>query len=119
MAMHKKAFTLIELLVVIAVIAVLMAILMPSLHRAREQGKRIVCQGNLKQMSLGWIMYAQENGGKIMSGNPGTGQDACWGHAGKEHRKDHRGARGGPHERSPTAVLQKPQASQVSDGTTG
>jgi len=70
--MRKKAFTLIELLVVIAVIAVLMAILMPALHCAREQGKRIVCQSNLKQMSLAWIMYAQENDGKIMSGNPGT-----------------------------------------------
>lgn len=77
-----KAFTLIELLVVIAVIAVLMAILMPALHRAREQGKRIACQSNLKQMSLVWIMYAQENDGKIMKGTPGTAPDNCWGNAG-------------------------------------
>jgi prepilin-type N-terminal cleavage/methylation domain-containing protein/prepilin-type processing-associated H-X9-DG protein len=78
----RKAFTLIELLVVIAVIAVLMSILMPALHRAREQGKRIACQSNLKQMSLGWIMYAQENDGKIMKGTPGTAPDNCWGDAG-------------------------------------
>ncbi|MEJ2647512.1 MAG: type II secretion system protein [Sedimentisphaerales bacterium] len=66
-----KAFTLIELLVVIAIIAVLMAILMPSLNRAREQGKRTVCLGNLKQLTLGWIMFADENDQRIVSGNAG------------------------------------------------
>ncbi|MFC1763747.1 type II secretion system protein [Planctomycetota bacterium] len=55
------AFTLIELLVVIAVIAVLMGILMPALNRAREQGKRISCMSNLKQLMLGWNMYATDN----------------------------------------------------------
>ena len=49
---RRNAFTLIELLVVIAVIAVLMAILMPALSRAREQGKRAACLNNVKQMSL-------------------------------------------------------------------
>ncbi|MFC1764264.1 type II secretion system protein, partial [Planctomycetota bacterium] len=58
MMYKSKAFTLIELLVVIAVIAVLMAILMPALSRAREQGKRAVCLNNLKQLSFAWIMYA-------------------------------------------------------------
>ncbi len=48
----KKGFTLIELLVVIAIIAVLMAILFPALNRAREQGKRTMCMGNLKQLAL-------------------------------------------------------------------
>jgi len=46
--MRHKGFTLIELLVVIAVIAVLMAIIMPALNRAREQGKRACCLSNLK-----------------------------------------------------------------------
>ena len=54
----KSAFTLIELLVVIAVIAVLMAVLMPPLNRAREQGKRAVCMSNLKQLMLAWVLYA-------------------------------------------------------------
>lgn len=66
----RKAFTLIELLVVIAVIAVLMAILMPALNRAREQGKRVACLNNLGQMMKGWIMYADDNDEKIMPANP-------------------------------------------------
>ena len=67
----SKAFTLIELLVVIAIIAVLMAILMPALGRAREQGKRAVCLNNERQLTLAWIMYADENDGKICAANVG------------------------------------------------
>jgi len=51
---RTNGFTLIELLVVIAIIAILMAILIPTLNRAREQGKRAVCLSNLKQMMLAW-----------------------------------------------------------------
>ena len=67
----KRGFTLIELLVVIAIIAILMGILMPALNRAREQGRRAVCQGNLKTLTLGWIMYADENDSKIVNGAGG------------------------------------------------
>jgi len=67
---HRHAFTLIELLVVIAVIAVLMAILMPALSRAREQGKRVACLNNLRQMMTGWILYADDNTDKIVAANP-------------------------------------------------
>ncbi len=65
----RKAFTLIELLVVIAIIAVLMAILIPTLNRAREQGKRAACLSNLKQLQLAWVMYADDNDGKIVNGS--------------------------------------------------
>ncbi|MHC4244247.1 MAG: type II secretion system protein [Planctomycetota bacterium] len=76
----RRGFTLIELLVVIAIIAVLMAILMPALNRAREQGKRMVCLGNLKQMGLAWIMYADDNEGKLVNGAIGySNVDTGWG----------------------------------------
>jgi len=68
---HKRGFTLIELLVVIAIIAILMAILMPALNRVREQGKRIVCENNLKSLQLCWIMYADDNDDKIVNGAGG------------------------------------------------
>ncbi len=64
----QKAFTLIELLVVIAIIAILMAILMPALNRVKEQGKRAACLGNMRQLTLAWIMYADDNDDKIVNG---------------------------------------------------
>lgn len=65
---RTRGFTLIELLVVIAVIAVLMAILMPSLNRAREQAKGVTCLNNQKSMALAYIMYADENDGRVCGG---------------------------------------------------
>jgi type II secretory pathway pseudopilin PulG len=53
------------LLVVIAIIAVLMAIIMPSLNRAREMGRRAVCLNNTKTLALAWTLYASENDGII------------------------------------------------------
>ena len=61
--MSRRAFTLIELLVVIAIIAVLMGILMPSLHKIRDQARAVSCKSNLKQWGLIWHMYTEENGG--------------------------------------------------------
>ena len=63
----RSGFTLIELLVVIAIIALLMAILMPTLNRAREHGKRAVCLSNLKQLTVAWFLYANDNEGKIVN----------------------------------------------------
>ena len=81
----SRGFTLIELLVVIAIIAILMAILMPALHRVREQGRRTLCLNNLKQLALSWIMYADENDDKIVNGAAGYSYtDTGWGDHGKE-----------------------------------
>jgi prepilin-type N-terminal cleavage/methylation domain-containing protein/prepilin-type processing-associated H-X9-DG protein len=77
-SIHRPAFTLIELLVVIAIIAVLMAILMPSLNRAREQGKRIACLNNLGQLMKGWILYADDNDDRIVAANPQDPQHRGW-----------------------------------------
>jgi prepilin-type N-terminal cleavage/methylation domain-containing protein/prepilin-type processing-associated H-X9-DG protein len=66
-----RAFTLIELLVVISIIAILMAVLMPALKRAREGGKRAACLSNLKQLTLAWNMYADENDDRLVNGATG------------------------------------------------
>lgn len=60
-----NAFTLIELLVVISIIAVLMAILMPSLQRVRKRVKHVMCRSNLREWGLVWAMYTDENNGKF------------------------------------------------------
>jgi len=60
----KPGFTLIELLVVISIIALLLSILMPSLQKVKEQAKAVVCSANVKQLTLGMLMYAEDNDGK-------------------------------------------------------
>jgi prepilin-type N-terminal cleavage/methylation domain-containing protein/prepilin-type processing-associated H-X9-DG protein len=69
----RKGFTLVELLVVIAIIALLMAVLLPALNRAREQGKRIVCLSNLRQLTIAWMNYAESNNDKLVNGAPVDG----------------------------------------------
>ena len=69
------AFTLVELLVVIGIISVLIAILLPSLSKARAQAREVQCMSNMHQWGLGYAMYADQNQGvlpmKAPDGTPG------------------------------------------------
>jgi prepilin-type N-terminal cleavage/methylation domain-containing protein len=65
----EAGFTLVELLVVIAIIALLMAILMPALSKAREMGKRAVCMSQIKQLGLAWQQYCDDNKEKVPIGD--------------------------------------------------
>lgn len=80
-SIHKihPAFTLIELLVVIAIIALLLSIVLPAIRLAKEYGKRAVCASNSRQLTLAWILYAQENDNKLCAAWSDRPDEApCW-----------------------------------------
>jgi len=77
----RNAFTLIELLVVIAIIAILAAILFPVFAQAREKARAASCLSNIKQLTLGFIMYSQDYDETMPQWDWGANYSTSWGDA--------------------------------------
>jgi prepilin-type N-terminal cleavage/methylation domain-containing protein len=73
----KSGFTLIELLVVIAIIAILASMLLPSLSKAKAKGQSITCLNNLKQLTICWTLYYDDNNGVLAPNNANAAGDGA------------------------------------------
>lgn len=87
----KSGFTLVELLVVISIIAILLAVLVPAMSKAREQAKSTVCKSRMKQFALAVNLYAENNNGLYVT------QDWMFGSGGLSDPNGHWFSRLGPY----------------------
>ena len=84
---QRSGFTIVELTIVAGIVALLIAILAPSLSIAREQARRTVCRANLRQIGQGWSYYLADNDDKLYKGYGPTGLNAHIFYGGKVSRR--------------------------------
>ena len=84
---RRSGFTIVELTIVAGIVALLVAVLAPSLSIAREQARRTVCRANLRQIGQGWSYYLSDNSDKFYKGYGPTGLNAHIFYGGKVSRR--------------------------------